>query len=110
MIDIKMTTKIDNLLDKWYLLKQDIQKQQKIEEQIRTKIKNAMHTKNLKEMTTEKYKVSVCNLSRETLSKNVCPREIWEKYRKKSTFDVVKLTKLSIKNERDDVEDEIDDF
>lgn len=100
-------SKLDTLLEKWFLLKQDILKQQKLEEKIRTKIKDNMKTKDLKTINTEKYKVSLSTMARETLSKKDCPRDLWSRYSKTSKFDILKLTKIKDENNSEN-EEEID--
>jgi hypothetical protein len=50
-----------------------------------------MNKKNLSEINTAKYKVKLRTQIKTSLSKVNCPLEIWDKYSKKTTYQVVQL-------------------
>ena len=85
---------MDQLLDKWFKLKQEIQKLSKEEEAIKARIKSGMKTKKLDAFRTTHYRVVIKEMSRESLSKKECPPEVWKKYAKKNTYDMIKLDLL----------------
>jgi len=85
---------LDKLLDKWYNLKRQISNLNKEEEKIKSSVKKAMSTKGLNTLSSERYRVTLKQSSRETLSKKNCPSDVWAQYSKKSTFPLVKLESL----------------
>jgi regulator of replication initiation timing len=86
---------MEAVLDKWYQIKQEILDLEKDEETIRTKIKTSMEKHHMDTLTTPKYKVTLKQLTRETLARKDCPVEVWKHYCKKSEYSTVRLIKLS---------------
>lgn len=85
---------MDKLLEKWYNIKQDISRLAKEEEDIKIKIKTGMKAKKLTAFRTTNYRVKLTNMTRESLSKKDCPKDIWSKYCKTSSYSMIKLESL----------------
>ena len=86
-----MSSTGEMLLKKWWELKRDIRKMEKEEEAIREKIKNVMTTKGITQIRGGEYRVTYREMSRDTLSKKDCPKEIWGKYSKSIAYPILKI-------------------
>ncbi len=84
----------DQLLDRWFQIKQEIKSLSEEEAKIKTKIGAAMAKKQISELNTERYQLTTKITSRESLSKKDCPKEIWQSHCKKTTFTTFRLTPL----------------
>lgn len=85
----------EQLFERWNTIKEQIRTLQKEEDTIKTRIKSVMGKINKNTLTTPSYQVKISNITRESLSKKDCPSEVWQKYCKKTTFSMLKLTTLS---------------
>jgi len=90
---------MDDLLAQWMTVKTNIAELEKEEKIIRNRVKFVMEKKELMTFQTKSFRISRSNVTRETLSKNVCPPEVWIRYAKKSSFDMIRLMRRDEKEE-----------
>jgi len=84
----------DKLLEEWFKVKSDLKELALRENKIKERISKYMKSKNVNTIKTDNYQVISKEQSRETLCKKDCPSEVWNKYSKKSVFNVLKLNYL----------------
>jgi len=75
-------------VEKWQKLKAEISELEKSAKKYRERIEKYMDEKDTNRLDIGKYTVKRTQQSRDILSKEAVPNDIWEKYRKTSKFFV----------------------
>jgi hypothetical protein len=87
-------TEFDSTFEKWNNLKKEISRLTKEEEKIRERMKKTMISKRIATISGNKYIVRLREMSRETLSKDNCPADVWRNFAKKSKYYTLTLSSL----------------
>lgn len=93
--------KLDDLLQDWESAKAKLKKYEEIVESRRKAVMRYMLDKQTKEIKTSHYSVKMSTATRETLTKKDVPREIWDKYSKKVSYETCVLRKRGAKGSPD---------
>jgi hypothetical protein len=91
---------IDELLQKWYETKAEIALLEKKCEKYKRCSEKIMDNMNKSLLSTSKFILKKVDMTRNTISKNDVPIEIWNKYSKETSFSSFYLTSISEKKEK----------
>ena len=88
---------IDDLLNKWYNIKQEITVLEKEHDKYKTRITDIMDSRGEEEITGKVYSIKRNIICKKTISKNSVPSNIWDLYAKSSIYPsfYIKKRKLS---------------
>ena len=86
---------IDELLQKWYETKAEIATLEKKCEKYKRCSEKIMENMNKNLLSTSKFILKKVDMTRNTISKNDVPVEIWNKYSKETSFSSFYLTSIS---------------
>lgn len=84
---------LSQILHDWHEAREKVEKYEKKIEKYRELVKKQLEKENKNSISVGEFKVTKTHVVRSTISKQNVPEEIWNKYSKKSTYDVVSLTK-----------------
>lgn len=82
------------LLTKWHQIKQQIKELEQEESELRNKVEKFMEARNVDQFRSGNFRVSRKKMSRSTLSKKNCPKDVWDKYAKVSNYSVIRIENL----------------
>ena len=83
----------ENILEKWFIAKEDLKKLTKKCDTYRDKVKKIMNEKKTHTLEKGGYKVVRKTTKRETVNKKSIPREMWSNYCTTTKFETYNLTK-----------------
>ena len=83
---------INNILEKWFLAKDEIKKLEKKCDSYKRFADKVMRADGSKSLESKYYRVSRRNQTRTSMSQKNTPREICDKYSNKSTYDAYYIT------------------
>lgn len=83
---------IDTLLTKWFETKEEISALEKKLEKYKKAALKIMETNNTDKLSNNSFLLKKRDITKATLSKDGVPKDVWEKYSKKSTYSAFYLT------------------
>jgi len=91
---MEKTNTLDRMLKKWESLKNEKEKLEKEIEECKKIATKYLNKENLDTVKTENYKLSRRRTTRSYISKENLPKDIWEKYSSRSSYDVLTFRRL----------------
>lgn len=89
-------SKVEELLQKWYIAKKEKAELEAKCLRYRNKVESHMNAQNIDILTTSSFKVKLSSIVRTTISRDSVPKDIWDKYSKRSHSDSLRLTKNNL--------------
>lgn len=78
---------LDTILEKWSSAKEKISKMEEKIEKYKKYVSKSMDSKGVNELASENYTVSKRKNTRNYLSKDSVPKDVWEKYKITSNYE-----------------------
>ena len=85
---------IDDLLEKWNAVNEDIRKAQRKVEKYKQAMNENMNQKNLDKIEGKEYAIHRRRITKLTVTKANLPKELWDRYSTRCTFDAYYLKKI----------------
>ena len=92
-----MNDDIENLLDNWYLAKQEICKLEKKIEKYKTIAENLMNKEKNDIISSANYILQKKECNRSTIGKKDLPEDIWDRYSKELFYNAFYISKRNEK-------------
>uniref|UniRef100_A0A6C0DZX6 Uncharacterized protein n=1 Tax=viral metagenome TaxID=1070528 RepID=A0A6C0DZX6_9ZZZZ len=93
-------TNVDNLLEKWYEAKQQINDLESKINNYKRIAENIMEHKNVESLMNDKFLLQKKDINKTTISKKDLPIEIWNKYSKENFYSAFYISKANEKKKR----------
>ena len=93
-------TNVDNLLEKWYEAKQQINDLESKIDKYKRIAENIMEHKNVESLMNDKFLLQKKDINKTTISKKDLPIDIWNKYSKENFYSAFYISKANEKKKR----------
>jgi hypothetical protein len=93
-------TNVDNLLEKWYEAKQQINDLESKIDKYKRIAENIMEHKNVETLMNDKFTLHKKDINKTTISKKDLPIEIWNKYSKENFYSAFYISRTNEKKKR----------
>lgn len=99
-------SKTRETIEKFLEIKKQLSELEKRHEKYRKWIESYMEKEQMMEIEHDTVTIKLTKQQRESVSKKDLPAEVWSKYAKRTSFNVIKVSKKGDKNDKNDKEDE----
>lgn len=95
-------SKTRETVEKFLEIKKQLSELEKRHEKYRKWIESYMEKEQMMEIEHDNITIKLTKQQRESVSKKDLPPEVWSKYAKRTSFNVIKVSKKGDKEDRDD--------
>lgn len=95
-------SKTRETIEKFLEIKKQLSELEKRHEKYRKWIESYMEKEQMMEIEHDNIRIKLTKQQRESVSKKDLPPEVWSKYAKRTTFNVIKVSKKGDKEDKDD--------